>query len=110
MRETGRPGLDWLKGQLYGPLMSEVLADRGVTKYRLARDTGITYQTLWNWQTRRAWPSDDLALRVGMYLGLMGRPELQAAELQDRVAQLQADIKRLGGGAPAPKPPKAKEV
>jgi len=79
--------------RLRGKSFRELLKSRGISRYRLALDTGISYRTLQYWEQGRR-PSEALALRVGEYLGLAG--EVEVADLQKQIKDLSARIQRLG--------------
>ncbi len=79
--------------RLRGKSFRELLGTRGISRYRLARDTGISYRTLQYWEKGRK-PSEALALKVGEYLGLTG--EVNIAEMQKQIKELSVRLKRLG--------------
>lgn len=55
-----------LKGQNFRNLMKKC----NTNKYRIARDTGISYRTLCSWQAGKTTPSVDSVILVGKYLGI----------------------------------------
>lgn len=56
-----------LKGQNFRNLMKRLKTN----KYRIARDTGISYRTLCSWQSNSSTPSEKSVMLVGKYLGLI---------------------------------------
>jgi len=87
------PEIAALCRQLSGKSLKQLIAERRITRYRLAKDTGISYRTIQYWEDGRM-PSPALALKVGQYLGLT--KEVDIAELRMQVDELSARIKRLG--------------
>ena len=68
---VGAIELTVLKSKLRGSNLKKIIADSGLTKYRIAKDCCISYQTLLNWLNGHQVPSDDNAITVGRYLGLI---------------------------------------
>lgn len=60
-----------LKNKLQGPSLKKIIAESGLTKYRIAKDCCVSYQTLLNWINGHVVPSDDNAITIGRYLGLI---------------------------------------
>lgn len=85
-----------LKKQLVGLNFKNLLIAKGLKKYRIAKGCGITYRTLLNWQKDITTPSDDNAILVGRYLGLIKPEEAEKRQLEKEVDELKAKIKRLG--------------
>lgn len=53
-----------------GPNFRSTLKRLGITKWRLAKDCGISYRTIQYWEKGQAVPSKKLADKVAGYLGL----------------------------------------
>jgi DNA-binding XRE family transcriptional regulator len=80
--------------------LKKLLLRLKITKYRLSKDTGITYQTLLNWAAGRYKPSRDYAIRVGKYLGLVTADAIEIAKLKEEAAVIRAKIARLSAVEP----------
>ncbi|GAG54207.1 unnamed protein product [marine sediment metagenome] len=94
---TNEQGIDLtlIKKQLTGANLKKLLLKKNVTKYRLAKDCGINYRTIMYWQRESNEPSDELAMRVGQYLGLIPAGEVKKEELQRRLSEIEKEIGRL---------------
>lgn len=84
-----------LKAQLKGSQLVNRLIELGLTKWRVHKDCDISYRTLVNWQNKSTIPSDELAIRVGKYLGLIDADEEMMLDIKKRQDELSRDIKRL---------------
>lgn len=93
--ETNGIDLELLKRQLMGSNLKKLLSDKGLTKWRLAKDTGVTYHTILNWQKEFCKPSDENAKKAGKYLGLISPDEFTIADLKRKQEELNKEIKRL---------------
>jgi lambda repressor-like predicted transcriptional regulator len=91
--------LELLKAQLTGADLRRVLAEKGISKYRLSKSTGISYQTLCTWQRAAGRPSNRSALIVGVYLGLIKPTEADLLELRQQIAELQQQLDRISAAA-----------
>jgi len=87
--------LDLLKRQLMGSNLKKLLLKKKLSKWRLAKDTGITYHTVLNWQKEFCKPSDENAIKAGKYLGLISPDESTIANLKRKQKELDQEIKRL---------------
>ena len=87
-----------LKSRLRGSNLKKLISEKGLSKYRVAKDCGITYRTLLNWQKEVVEPSDDNAIIVGRYLGLIKPTEVEKHELKKEIDELNAKLQRLGNG------------
>lgn len=87
--------IELIKPRLVGANLKRLLKAKRLTKYRVAKDCGITYRTIINWQAEKAMPSDEYAERVGKYLGLIKPGEAEVLELKRQQAELQKKIERL---------------
>ena len=86
--------LNRIKKWLSGPAFTQLIAREGTNKYRIARNTGISYQTLLNWEASRNKPSDKSAELVGRYLGLISSDD-QIIELEREANEIKAKLERL---------------
>jgi len=94
--EIATPDLRLLKQRLKGPNLKKLLIEKNTNKYRVAKNSGITYRTLLNWQTGLTEPSDDAALLVGKHLGLIQPTEEERYRLIQELNNLKQKIERLG--------------
>jgi transcriptional regulator with XRE-family HTH domain len=83
-----------LQGQIRGSNLARLIKERGISRYRVAKDTGICYRTIQYWEAGRT-PSMKMAVKLARYFGLMETAE--KAELLQMAKDLNARIKRLGG-------------
>jgi len=95
MQNLNTNDLNLLKNQLRGQNLRNLLKRKGVTKYRLAKDCGITYRTIFNWQEGNVKPSDEYTIRVAKYLNLIKISEAEKLELKKEIEALQKRIQRL---------------
>ncbi|MEE9390568.1 MAG: helix-turn-helix transcriptional regulator [Candidatus Aminicenantaceae bacterium] len=84
-----------IKPRLMGPNFKRLLKSLSLTKWRVSKDCNITYRTLINWQAGKTTPSDELAIRVGKYLGIIGSKEQEIMEIKKQMKELQDRIERL---------------
>jgi len=91
----GSKDLILLKSKITGDNLKDLLKQKGLSKWKTAKDCRITYRTLLNWQKGITDPSDEIALRVAEYLGLIKPDEVKKQELQKEVKELQKKIDRL---------------
>lgn len=89
------PDIELIKSQLVGTNLRHLLKDRDITKWRLAKDCGITYRTIINWQAGKTKPSDELALRAAEYLGILKKKDSEIIEIKKEVEELQKRLKLL---------------
>jgi len=87
--------LKLLKSRLTGSNFKNLLISKGLKKYRIAKNCGITYRTLLNWQKGIVKPSDDNAIIVGRYLGLIEITEEEKYKLKKEIDELNAKLQRL---------------
>jgi len=80
----------WLSGSSFTQLMER----ENTNKYRLARGSGLSYQTLLNWEAGRNKPNDKSAELVGRYLGLISNDDI-ITELERKAADIKAKLERL---------------
>jgi len=92
--DIGTVELRILKNKLTGPYLTKLIAKSGVSKYRIAKDCGISPQTLINWERRNIEPSDENAIIVGRYLGLVEATEVQKSKIKEEMAVL---VKKFEG-------------
>ena len=81
-------------GQMRGKNLVQLIKSRGVSRYRIAKETGICYRTIQYWETGRT-PSIKMAIKLARYFGLIETAE--KAELLQMAKELNSRIKRLGG-------------
>lgn len=84
----GTTELRILKNRLRGPNLKNLIAKRGITKYRIAKDCGLSYQTLINWAKGHVEPSDENAITVGRYLGLIAADAAAKEKLKEEIGAL----------------------
>lgn len=48
----------------------QLIKDRGITPYRVAKDTGISQVTLTDWKKGRSTPKVDKLIKITNYLGV----------------------------------------
>lgn len=87
--------LKLLKNRLTGSNFKNLITLKGLPKYRIAKDCGITYRTLLNWQKGIVEPSDDNAIIVGRYLGLIKITDAERQLLRKEINELHAKLRRL---------------
>lgn len=87
--------LKLLKTRLRGSNLKKLVLEKGLSKYRIAKDCGITYRTLLNWQKEVVEPSDENAITVGRYLGLIKPSKAEKYELKKAIDELNAKLQRL---------------
>ena len=87
--------LELIKPRLMGPNFKRLLKELSLTKWRVSKDCNITYRTLINWQVGKTTPSDELAKRVGKYLGLIKPDELEIKEIEEQIIILQSRLDRV---------------
>jgi len=84
-----------IKPRLMGPNFKRLLKSLKTTKWRVSKDCNITYRTLINWQAEKTTPSDELAKRVGKYLGLIKPDELEIKEIEEQIIALKSRLDRI---------------
>ena len=84
-----------IKPRLMGANFKRLLNSLSLTKYRVAQDCDVTYRTLINWQVGKTTPSDELAKRVGKYLGLIKPDELEIKDIEKQIKILQSRLDRV---------------
>lgn len=84
-----------IKPRLIGTSFKRLLKSLSLTKYRVAQDCDITYRTLINWQSGKTAPSDELAIRVGKYLGLIEPEDLEIKDIEEKIKVLQSRLDRI---------------
>lgn len=83
-----------IKNKLSGNNFRFLMRAKGTNKYRIAKGTGISYRTLCKWQAGSK-PSDDSAMLVGQFLGLI-KPNIQEIEkIKKQQKELSERIERL---------------
>lgn len=93
--EKTHPGMAEIKEALIGQNLKKTLQLKGMTKYRLAKLSGLAYSTLSNWQ-RGTWkPSDSKAMLVAEILNLFEPQKIQIAKLKQEMKIINERIKGL---------------
>lgn len=87
-----------LKFAIVGKNLKIALKAKGITKWRLAKDLGISYRTIQYWEKNQTIPSDENAKKVAAYLGI----DVQQAKkenlsiIENHEHRISAIEKRLG--------------
>jgi len=84
-----------LKGRLQGSNLKNLLIAKKLKKYSVAKGCGITYRTLLNWEQEKVEPSDDNAIVVGRFLGLITPDKAEILDIKKQQDELQKRIDRL---------------
>jgi len=84
-----------IKPRLMGINFKRLLKSLSLTKWRVSKDCNVTYRTLINWQAGKTTPSDELAKRVGKYLGLINPGELEIKDIEEQIKILQSRLDRV---------------
>jgi len=84
-----------IKPRLMGPNFKRLLKSLSLTKWRVSKDCNITYRTLINWQAGKTTPSDELAKRVGKYLGLIGPEDAEIRDIEEQIIALKSRLDRI---------------
>ena len=77
-----------------GPNLTKALKAHGITKWKLAKDLGISYRIVQYWEKRKYEPSRKNADRIADYLGLAREVETQDAILA-RITSLESAVASL---------------
>lgn len=91
----GTADLIILKNQLRGSNLKTLIKEKKVTKWAIARDCNLTYRTILNWEQEKSMPSDDNAIVVGRYLGVIKPDEAEVLALKKEQTELKKKIDRL---------------
>ena len=83
-----------IKKWLSGPSFTQLMKREGTSKYRIAKNADISYQSLLNWEAGRNRPSNMSAELVGRYLGLISNDDI-ITELERKAADIKAKLERL---------------
>ena len=94
MKRDDEIDLELIKAQLRGANFKKLLKQKKVTKYQISKDCNISYRTLSYWQAGVN-PSDDLAMKVGKYLGLITPDKHEIFKIKQDMDKLQARLDRL---------------
>ena len=86
--------LTLVKASLTGSNLKNLLLKKKLSMWRIHKDCNISYQTLINWKSGLI-PSDELAERVGKYLGLIKPIEAEILDIKKQQSELQKKIDRL---------------
>ncbi len=66
---------DRLSTGFSGPNLTKALKERGITKWKLAKDLGISYRIVQYWEKGKYEPSQKNADRIADYLGMKRKVE-----------------------------------
>lgn len=83
-----------LKSRLMGSNLKNLLQIKKLTKWKVAKDCGLTYRTILNWTQNKTKPSIDNAIIVGRYLNLI---EVDEVKRQKEIEEIKDRIERLEG-------------
>jgi len=83
-----------IKIKLSGSNFTGTMQKKKTNKYRIMKATGISYQTLSNWESERFRPSDKYAEIVGRFLGLIP-DDNRIIELEKKQAKIKIELERL---------------
>ena len=83
-----------IKKWLYGPSFTRLMEKEKTNKYRIAKGSGLSYQSLLNWEGRRNKPNDKSAKAIGYYLGLISSDD-QIMELEREANKIKSKLARL---------------
>ena len=86
--------LNRIKKWLYGVSFTRLMEREKINKYQIAKNSGISYQTLLNWEASRCKPTSRSAELVGRYLGLMSNDDI-ITELERKAADIKTKLERL---------------
>jgi len=96
MLDINGADLKLLKSRLKGSNFKKLLISKGLKKYSIAKECGITYRTLLNWEKGIVEPSDDNAIIVGRLLGLIKPDEAEILKIKKEIDKLNEKLNRLG--------------
>lgn len=81
--------------QLQGSNLTKILKSKKLSKYQVAKDCGLSWRTLRNWERGIAKPSENAAWIVANYLGLISKDKMDKQELIKKINELQKEIDKL---------------
>jgi len=90
--DTKGADLILLKNRLTGDNLINLLQRKKLSKWKVAKDCGLTYRTILNWTQEKTKPSTDNAILVGRYLNLI---EVDEVERRKEIEDLKEKIQRL---------------
>lgn len=83
-----------IKNALRGRKLTLLMKRKKTNKYRISKATGVVWNTLWTWETERATPSDDKAILVAKFLGLIKDSE-EILKLKDEMKTMQERLDQI---------------
>lgn len=89
------PSMAEIKEALTGQNLKKTLKMKGMTKYRLAKLSGLAYSTLSNWQKDFWKPSDAKAMLVAEILNLFEPHKIQIAHLKKQLLDINEKISQM---------------
>jgi len=81
--------------RLMGVNFTRLLKSLKTNKYRIARDCGLSWRTLRNWERGIAKPSKENAEIVGKHLGLISDEENEKIKLRKKIEELDKRLRKL---------------
>jgi len=81
--------------RLMGINFTRLLKSLKTNKYRVARDCGLSWRTLRNWERGITKPSKENAEIVGKHLGLISDKESEKIELRKQMEELDKRLRKL---------------
>ena len=82
--------------RLMGVNFTRLLKALKTNKYRVARDCGLSWRTLRNWEKGIQRPSLENAEKVAIHLGLFDDKEIERMKLKKQMDELNIKFQRLG--------------
>ena len=75
--------------------LRKLLKAKGITKWKLSKDTGITYRSIVNWQNQSCYPSDENTITVAQYLGLISPAETELMAIKNLLHEVHDRLDKL---------------
>jgi transcriptional regulator with XRE-family HTH domain len=88
--------LIFIKHCLSGKNFKKILRQKGIEIAAMARETKISRQTFYNWIKGTKYPTDEAAIAVAKYLGIIKPSHLELLALTKKLHALEKKIERLG--------------
>ena len=95
-RKRTEEELIFIKTCLTGQNFKKLLRQKSMTKWALSKATKISRQTFYNWIHNVTQPTDEGALAVAKYLGLIKPNRAERLALMKELHTLEEKIERLG--------------
>jgi transcriptional regulator with XRE-family HTH domain len=81
---------------LTGKNFRKLLHQKGIEIAAMARETKISRQTFYNWIKKIKEPTDQAAIKVAKYLGIIKPSHIELLALTKKLHALEEKIERLG--------------